>query len=389
MQALLALEDGRIFPGRSFGSSAEAGGEVVFSTAMTGYQEVLTDPSYRGQIVVFTAPHIGNYGIHPSDSESTRPWLTGVVVRELAEMSSHPRSVESLRHYLRRNGICALTEVDTRALTLHLRRNGSLRGIITSRVEDPNAAVERARRVVRPSERDLVGEVVEERLGGAAGSAPDAPPPSATAAAGRAEGSDGEQARSRPRIVLLDFGIKRSIVTQIEQRECEAFVLPYRAAAEEIDRLAPDGIVLSNGPGDPEAVVSALGTIRHCIDRYPTLAICLGHQLAGLALGARIVKLPFGHHGSNHPVQDVRTGAVYVTSQNHNYAVDADHVPPGVEVTHRNLNDGSIEGFAHSGLRLWSYQFHPEGAPGPREARAIFDLFVRAVRDDRERLHAS
>ncbi len=358
MQALLALEDGRIFHGRSFGDHAEVGAEVVFCTAMSGYQEILTDPSYHGQLVVFTAPHLGNYGIHEGHEESARPWAAGLVVRDLCEVPSHPESVESLHRYVRRHGLCGLTEVDTRALTLHLRQQGALRGFVTSRVEDPEEAVDRARQVPAMSEQNLVGEVTV---------------PEARVRPGTDDGS------APARIVVLDYGVKRSILDQLAREGCTLSVLPAHADREAIDAFGPDGIVLSNGPGDPESLTALLGTVRHCIDRYPTLAICLGHQLAGLALGGRIRKLPFGHHGANHPVKDLRTNRVAVTAQNHNYALDGELLPSGVELTHVNLNDGTVEGFVHRERRLWSYQFHPEGAPGPHDSRDIFHEFVSSL----------
>jgi carbamoyl-phosphate synthase small subunit len=356
MQGLLALEDGRIFHGRSFGDPADAGGEVVFSTAMTGYQEVLTDPSYHGQVVVFTSAHIGNYGIHADHGESTRPWAAGLIVRDLCDVPSHPDSIEDLRHFARRHRLCGLADVDTRALTLHLRTRGVLRGWFTTAVVDPEEAVARARALPPIAERPLVSEV--------------------TAASVLERGEGGPRG---PRVLLLDFGVKESIVGQLEDQGCRVVVVPAGTSAEEIDRLAPDGVVLSNGPGDPEALRPLLPVVRHVIGHYPTLAICLGHQLAGLALGGRTVKLRFGHHGSNHPVRDLATGAVCVTAQNHNYAVDAGTLPPSVEVTHVNLNDGTVEGFVDRASRLWSYQFHPEGAPGPHDSRAVFREFVDAL----------
>lgn len=357
MQALLALEDGRIFHGRSIGDHSEIGAEVVFCTAMTGYQEVLTDPSYHGQFVVFTSPHIGNYGIHPGHEESDRPWVAGIIVRDLAEIPSHPDSSESLRHFIRRHHLCGMTDVDTRALTLHLRERGVMRGYFTTRIEDPEEAVAMACQVPSMAERDLVADV------------------SASAPRGQFEHQDGPA----PRIALLDFGVKASIERELRLRGLSVTSFPAGTEAAAIDALRPDGVVLSNGPGDPEALLPLLGTVRHCIDRYPTLAICLGHQLAGLALGARIVKLRFGHHGSNHPVKDLRTGVVRITAQNHNYAVEGDSLPTDAVITHANLNDGTVEGFVHAGMRLVSYQFHPEGAPGPHEARAAFDDFAAAL----------
>jgi carbamoyl-phosphate synthase small subunit len=369
MQALLALEDGRIFYGRSFGHHTEVGAEIVFCTAMSGYQEVLTDPSYHGQFVVFTSPHIGNYGIHSDDYESARAWAAGAIVRDLCENPAHPDSVMSLRRYVRERRLGGLDGVDTRALTLHLRERGVMRAYLTNRVHDPDEAVALARQVPPMAERSLVADVTSPRLH--------------ESAPGR-EGS--------PHLALLDYGVKRSIVRELTLRGCRLTVLPAYTEPSTLDLLRPDGVVLSNGPGDPETLISVVGTVRHAIDRYPTLAICLGHQLVGLAMGAKIQKLRFGHHGANHPVQDLRTGFVSITSQNHNYAIQTDGLPAGVEVSHISLNDGTIEGLVDRERRLWSYQFHPEGAPGPHEARAIFDEFVAAVRSDeasRSASHAS
>jgi carbamoyl-phosphate synthase small subunit len=361
MPALLALEDGRLFYGRSFGDSNETGGEVVFCTAMSGYQEILSDPSYRGQIVVFTSPHIGNYGIHESDQESTWPWAAGMICRDLCETPSHPGSVETLRQYVRRYRLRGMADVDTRSLTLHLRSSGVLRGFFTTRIEDPDEAVVRARQLPSISERDLVSEVTCRQTW-----------------VRPASDATGEAAES-PRIAVIDYGVKRSIIEELSRCGCALTVLPAHTDPETIDALNPDGVILSNGPGDPRSLAPLLGTVRHCIDRYPTLAICLGHQLAALALGGQVTKLPFGHHGANHPVQDLRTGRVSVTAQNHNYAVEGDLLPSTVELTHLNVNDGTVEGFTDRARRLWSYQFHPEGAPGPHDSREIFDHFVRAA----------
>lgn len=371
MQGLLALEDGRIFHGRSFGDPADAGGEVVFSTAMTGYQEVLTDPSYHGQFVVFTSAHIGNYGIHDGHEESSRPWVAGVIVRDLCELPSHPDSIEDMRHYARRHHLCGLADVDTRALTLHLRTRGVLRGWFTTRIEDPEEAIARAQAVPPMADRDVVSEVTTGRIHERDGKP----------ASGSGDGSPGGD---RPLVAVLDFGVKESILHQLDRHGCRVIVAPAGTSPADIDALSPDGIVLSNGPGDPEALAPLLGAVRHVIDRYPTLAICLGHQVAGLALGARTVKLPFGHHGSNHPVQDLRSGIVCVTAQNHNYAVDAGSLPSRAEITHVNLNDGTVEGFVDRTLRLWSYQFHPEGAPGPHDSYEVFREFVGAIAPARD-----
>ncbi len=357
MQGLLALEDGRIYRGRFFGDPGEAGGEVVFCTAMSGYQEILTDPSYHGQLVAFTSVQIGNYGIHFDHGESSRPWVAGLICRDLCETPSHSEMIEPLRQYARRHGLFGLTDIDTRDLTLHLRNVGVLRGFCTTHVEDPDDAVGRARQIPPMGERDLVLEVT----------------------------ADEAQERARPgasptpRIAVIDYGVKESILRQLEHNGCFVSVLPAGATSADVDAQRPDGVVLSNGPGDPETQMALLGTVRHIVERYPTLAICLGHQLAGLALGGRIEKLRFGHHGSNHPVRDLRSGRVYVTSQNHNYAIAPDSLPSGTRLTHLNLNDASVEGFMHDRFHLWSYQFHPEGAPGPHDARNVVREFVTSI----------
>lgn len=360
MLALLALEDGRTFSGRSFGFHAPVGAEVVFCTAMTGYQEVLSDPSYNGQIVVFTSPHVGNYGMHTDHDESARPWATGIIVRDLCETPSHSEANEGLRHFVRRHRMCGMTGVDTRALTLHLRRYGAMRGYFTTNIEDPEGAVAGARAVAPIAERALVDEVSTVRA--------------------LAWGS-GETPNS-PHVVVIDYGVKWTILNDLRSRGCRVTVVPAGIDPDGIDRFRPDGVVLSNGPGDPEALTALLPSVRHVIDRYPVLAICLGHQLAGLAVGARIRKLPFGHHGANHPVKDLRTGLVSITSQNHNYTIDPSRLPSEIEITQVNLNDDTVEGFHHRAKRLWSYQFHPEGAPGPHDSKRIFDAYLGALSEE-------
>lgn len=386
MRALLALEDGSIFPGRAFGSLDASGGEVVFNTSMSGYQEILTDPSYHGQIVVFTASHIGNYGIHRGHDESSSVRVAGVVTREACLSPSHPDSWQSLPSYLREHHCFGLTEVDTRALTLTLRRKGSLRGWLTTEVTDPADAVQNALEVPPMEKIQAVAAVTTTRTyrwpsegNGAAGHGFTG---EAGSGAGRRPADETGSTTSRPgalpapRVAILDCGVKHNILRALSGRGCLVTVVPATTEPEEIERMAPDGIVLSNGPGDPGALREWLPRVTSLIQRYPTLAICLGHQLAALSFGCRIIKLPFGHHGGNHPVKDLRANRVVITAQNHNYAIDGSFLPPEIEVTHLNLNDGTVEGMAHRELPLWSVQYHPEAGPGPSDAASTFDQFT-------------
>ena len=359
MDAMLALEDGSLFRGQAFAGLDPCGGEVVFNTAMTGYQEVLTDPSYHGQIVVFTAPQIGNYGMHEDDSESSRFRAAGVITRAVSRRPSHPDLTSSLPEYLETHRAFGLTDVDTRALTLHIREHGNLRGWLTTDVSDPTSAVARARELplmaqVRAVEAVTVGERYLF-----------------------AEGSAGS-----PRVVVYDFGTKTNILRSLAARGCRVEVVPAGTQYEALVALRPDGVVLSNGPGDPESLMELVPTVKRIVETFPTLAICLGHQLTGLALGCRITKLPFGHHGANHPVREMPAEQVAITSQNHNYAIDAATLPEGVEVSHLNLNDGTVQGIRSRNLRVISVQFHPEASPGPHEAATIFDQFVTGLRPE-------
>ncbi|MBK8230861.1 MAG: glutamine-hydrolyzing carbamoyl-phosphate synthase small subunit [Candidatus Eisenbacteria bacterium] len=365
MRALLALEDGTIFPGRAFASAIAAGGEVVFNTAMTGYQEIITDPSYFGQIVVFTAPHVGNYGVHEGEDESARAHAAGVIVREVCETPAHSGATRSLPDFLREQDRFGLSEVDTRALTLHLRSRGCLRGWLTTAVDHPADAVERAR-AVPPMDR--VPAVASVSTGKAYEWNPGT------------GGSHQTPRGDRPRIAVLDCGVKWNILRELQNRGCEVQVLPAETSFAELERMGPDGVLLSNGPGDPGALSAWVPRFTRILERYPTLAICLGHQVASLALGCRILKLPFGHHGGNHPVKEIASGRVLITSQNHNYAVDPGHLPEDLSVTHLNLNDGTVEGVRHRSLPLWSLQFHPEAAPGPHDAAGVFNDFVTTIR---------
>ena len=391
--AALALEDGTIFYGKPFGSleALESGrrGEVVFVTAMTGYQEICTDPSYRGQMVTMTYPLIGNYGIADEDVESRRPWISALIVREWCDEYSNWRGGQSIDDYLRRNGIPGVYDLDTRALTRHLREAGSLRAVIrlyrAGEQPDVAALVAAARRVRSVSELDVVGEVSTEAL------APwETKPARATNGAQAANGAHPAK-KSRgakpPRVLLIDTGFKRNIARHLVSRGMEVIVAPHRVDLATIHQIAPDGVLLSNGPGDPESVEALIALTKTLIydERMPIMGICLGHQIIGLAAGARTGRLLFGHHGANHPVREVRTGRVTVTSQNHNFRVLAETLPAasGFYVSHINLSDDSVEGLAHEELPVFSVQYHPEASPGPEDNHYLFDHFADLLAGER------
>ena len=356
--AWLVLEDGTAFKGRAVGAEGEAFGEVVFNTAMTGYQEVLTDPSYTGQLVTMTYPHIGNYGVTEEDAESRRTWLAGFILRELSPIASNFRSQEALDAYLIRQQVVAIDGVDTRALTLTLRQQGSMKGAISTTEPDPQKLLARVR-----TAPDIVGvDLVKQVTCAAPYDWPMTGLPSAE-------------------VVVMDFGVKHNILRELARRGARVTVVPAATPAADILARKPDGILLSNGPGDPAAVTYAIETIRQLLGRAPILGICLGHQLLGHAYGGETMKLKFGHHGSNHPVQDVATGNVAITTQNHNFAVRLDSIPGGAaRITHTNLNDGTVEGMRHKTLPIVSLQYHPEAAPGPHDARYLFDQFFDVMR---------
>ncbi|MBI4507167.1 MAG: glutamine-hydrolyzing carbamoyl-phosphate synthase small subunit [Chloroflexi bacterium] len=360
---LLALEDGAVYEGTSFGAPVEATGEVVFNTGMTGYQEICTDPSYRGQMVVLTYPIIGSYGVTPEDAESRRPWLAALIVREYCDGPSNWRAGEALGAYLARHDVPAIAGVDTRALTRRLRATGALRAALGFAEAHSGAElVEQARAVPPLAEQDLVAETT-------------------LSAPRRAEAGSG------PRLVLVDCGNKENIIRSLARRGAEIVVLPFDAPPWAILRERPDGIVVSNGPGDPAALDATVATIRDLLQRgVPLFGICLGHQLLGRAIGARTSRLPFGHHGGNHPVKDLLTGEVHITSQNHEFQVEADSVPPesGFFVSMINLNDRSVEGLAHRALPVFSVQYHPEGSPGPQDNQYLFDRFLALVAEQRQ-----
>ncbi|MBC7286743.1 MAG: glutamine-hydrolyzing carbamoyl-phosphate synthase small subunit [Armatimonadetes bacterium] len=384
MPALLALEDGTVFRGWNFGAKGERSGEVVFNTGMTGYQEVLTDPSYRGQIVTMTYTEIGNYGITADDSESWRPWVEGFVVREFNGYYSNWRATESLGEFLERHGIVGIEGVDTRKLTKHIRTVGAQIGIITTETLDPGEAVDKARAAPRLVGRDLVSEVTcrepKEWLGEDFGREPGRSARSADIGPVRAVFHE------RPHVVVVDCGVKYNILRHLHRRGARLTVVPAFYTAEQILDLNPQGVVLSNGPGDPEAVTGVIKLARELIGRLPILGICLGHQMLALALGGRTYKLKFGHRGVNHPVKYLPTGAVEITTQNHGFCVDMDSLSgTGMELTHVNLNDGSCEGMRHRELPIFSVQFHPEAGPGPHDAVHIFDEFLSALRSEAAR----
>ncbi|MYB17052.1 MAG: glutamine-hydrolyzing carbamoyl-phosphate synthase small subunit [Chloroflexi bacterium] len=387
-RAILSLETGEHFFGYAHGPGGEVGGEVVFNTSMTGYQEITTDPSYRGQIVVLAYPLINNYGANRHDPESRRPWLAGLVVREHAERASNWRNQQPLSEFLSEFGIPVLSGIDTRRLVRILRSGGVRKGLlsrvegdvpdcdrfawITGRAVLPDRFLtelqKRAAAVPALSAQHLIEEVTYGRRYEFE-SGPWDPWPAP------------ETRPSRPRIALLDTGAKSNIARSLAVRGCRISVLPYGVSAAEVDALRPDGVVLANGPGDPEAAVRAVETVGALIERYPLMGICLGHQVLGLAIGAKTSRLKFGHRGSNHPVKELASGRVCITAQNHGFQVEAESIPEssGFAVSHLNLNDGSVEGLAHRDLPVFSVQYHPEAAPGPQDNQHLFDRFLDLV----------
>ncbi len=370
--ALLALADGGVFRGEACGATGEAQGEVVFNTAMTGYQEILTDPSYRGQIVCMTYPLIGNYGINAEDMESRRPWVNGFIVKEACPFPSNWRGRMRLEDYMREQAIVGIQGIDTRALTRRLRDHGAQDGIISTVELDAERLVERARALLGLVGRDLVSEVTVDRPYGWN--------------EGRWDPARGylPPAAARRRVVAYDSGIKHNILRQLASLGCAVEVLPARTPAAAILEKEPDGVFLANGPGDPEGVPYLVESVRELIGRVPIFGICLGNQILGLAFGGATYKLKFGHHGANHPVRDLLSGRVEITAQNHGFAVDPESVAPfGLEETHVNLNDRTSEGMRHRELPIFSVQYHPEASPGPHDAHYLFHRFVEMMEGTR------
>jgi carbamoyl-phosphate synthase small subunit len=358
MEAILALEDGNIFRGKSFGASGERCGEVVFNTSMTGYQEILTDPSYKGQIVVMTYPLIGNYGINKEDAESRGIFLEGFVVKEYSSVASSWRSQKSLGDFLLENNILGIEGIDTRKLALHIRNAGAMKAILSTQDLDERSLVKKAINSPGLIGVDLVKEVTSNR-----------------------KYVWDKAKENKYKVVVIDCGVKYNILAKLLENKCQVTVVPAKTPADEIFKMKPDGVLLSNGPGDPAAVKYVIETTRRLIGKVPIFGICLGHQMLGLALGGATYKLKFGHHGANHPVKDLKTGKVSITVQNHGFCVDIDSLnTKDIEITHINLNDNTLEGMRHKKLPIFSVQFHPEASAGPHDAGYLFGEFIKMMK---------
>ncbi|MFH1846649.1 MAG: glutamine-hydrolyzing carbamoyl-phosphate synthase small subunit [Candidatus Omnitrophota bacterium] len=357
MEAKIAFEDGRIFNGFSFGATGESQGEVVFNTSMTGYQEILTDPSYKGQIVTMTYPLIGNYGVNKEDVESKKIFAQGLIVREYSQISSNWRSTQDLAEYLKDNNVIGIQGVDTRAITRHIRKAGAMRAVISTIDMDDQNLINKAKKIPSLLGQDLVREVTDKN--------------------GFEWNKSGEY-----KVVVIDCGVKFSILRALSERGCHVVCVSAFSSAEEIMAYKPDGVLLSNGPGDPEGAKYVAECARKLLGKIPVFGICLGHQMLSLALGGKTYKLKFGHHGGNHPVKDMKTGHISITSQNHCFCVDLESLKEkNINVTHINLNDNTVEGMESDELKFFSIQFHPEAGPGPNDAVYMFDRFIENMKD--------
>lgn len=359
MKAYIALEDGSVFEGKSFGANVESEGEIVFNTSLTGYQEILTDPSYKGQIVVMTNPLIGNYGVNDEDVESLRPMVNGFIVKECSRITSNWRSQKDLSTYLKENNISGVEGVDTREITKKIREKGALNGIIGIGSPNVEILIEKAKRSIGILGKDLVKEVTCSNIW---------------------QWNPDNTQRKTHKIIVYDFGVKYSILRQLEKHNCEVWIVPSTTPFDEIKKMNPSGILLSNGPGDPAALSYIVDEIKKVIGYKPILAICLGHQIVCQALGAKTYKLKFGHRGGNHPVMETSKNVVGITSQNHGFCVDLESLPQSdVDITFSNLNDKTVEGIRHKKYPLISVQFHPEASPGPHDTTFLFDEFIQML----------
>ncbi len=368
MKAVLVLEDGRAFAGHSFGAAGETVGEVVFNTGLSGYQEILTDPSYTGQLITMTYPLIGNYGITPEDEESGKIQAAGFIVKEPSRIMSNFRAAKPLEQYLQEQRIVGIRDIDTRALTRHLRSRGAMRGIISTVAADVDVLTAKARAHESMAGADLAKRVTCKT------------PYEFTGGLWELGKGFGKNIKPRFKVAAYDFGIKRNILRHLVERGCAVTVFPADTPADKIAAFKPDGVFLSNGPGDPEAVIYAIDAVKAMLGKYPIFGICLGHQIMSLALGAKTFKLKFGHRGCNHPVMDIAAGRVVrITSQNHGFAVDGETLPAALEITHLSLNDNTVEGVRHKTFPAFSVQYHPEASPGPHDTTVHFDQFVEIM----------
>ncbi|MHB8481703.1 MAG: glutamine-hydrolyzing carbamoyl-phosphate synthase small subunit [Nitrospiria bacterium] len=383
-KAVLVLEDGKIFEGFSFGAEGETSGEVVFNTSMTGYQEIITDPSYRGQLITMTYPHIGNYGINESDFESRKPFLEGLIVKEVCFTPQNYYLSKTLDFYLKENDIIGIYGIETRSLTRHLRDEGAKLGIVSTLNFNAGDLASRLRKTRGLIGQDLAREVTCSTIHSWEPSRNSlSMPPNPALRTGQA-GCDtfhtgNKKENQKLKVLVYDFGVKENILRMLSVRGCEVTVLPADTPASKVLELAPDGVLLSNGPGDPEAVSYAIQNVEKLVSKVPIFGICLGHQILGLAMGGKTYKLKFGHHGGNQPVMDLTTRKVEITAQNHGFAVDIGSISSEMELTHVNLNDQTVEGMRHRSLPVFSVQYHPEASPGPHDAGYLFDRFIHLM----------